>query len=107
MQDSCRQTWAVLTADGIITRQPSFLCCLIVTVANSGNYVELYEGRDATSGRKILTLQALQNRSVAFNFTRPIMCERGIFVHFSHTGSEATVVYGPVEYAELRQKQIE
>lgn len=104
MQATCDTTFANMTASGIITRQPSFLCCVILTADESGDYIELYEGKDATSGRKILTLKALVNRSVAFNFTSPVLCQRGLYIHFEDDKCEATVIFTPVEYEDIRPK---
>lgn len=101
MLDSCETTWAVLTTDGIVTRQPSYLSCVTLSVATSGDSVSVYEGRDATSGRKIFTIKALANRSVSFNLSKSVLCGRGIYVDFSTTGSEVTVVYTPTEYEDI------
>jgi len=82
-----------LTASAVITTEAAYLYCVILTVEDSGDYIDVYEGRDATSGSKILRLKALANRSVSFNFSKPIYCDRGIYVSFSTTDSEATVVW--------------
>ena len=90
----------VRTTDGIVTTQPAWLCCTIVTVAASGDYVDVYEGRDPTSGRKLFRLKCLLNRSVSFNFTHPVFCERGIYLDFSTTGSECSVFWSPDDDVE-------
>jgi hypothetical protein len=82
-----------LMASAAITTEPAYLHCVILTVEDSGDYVDVYEGRDATSGNKVLRLKALANRSVSFNFSDPIYCGRGIYVSFSTTDSEATVAW--------------
>lgn len=82
-----------LSVSGAITTEAAYLHCVILTVEDSGDYIDVYEGRDASSGSKILRLKALANRSVSFNFSRPIYCDRGIYISFSTTDSEATVVW--------------
>jgi len=93
MAENKRTGFTRLTADAAVTTEPAYLYCVILTVVDSGDYVDVYEGRDANSGSKILRLKALANRSVSFNFSKPIYCDRGIYVDFSTTDSEATVVW--------------
>lgn len=98
MEKPCEVSWANVTADSTITRSPAYLCCVALSVGTNGDYVEIYEGRDASSGRKILKIKALANRSQAFNFRSPVRCDRGIFVAFSTTGSECTITFRPLEH---------
>lgn len=102
MQPTCATAWSVLTTSGIVTRQPAFLCCAILTANSAGDHIEIYEGRDATSGRKIFMLEALENRSVSFNFTSPVLCQRGIYVYFDDDKCEATIIFTPVEHEDIR-----
>ena len=87
--------WTIREDDGIVTTQPAWICCLILSVSASGDYVEVYEGRDTTSGRKFCTLKALENRSVAFPIGEPVYFDGGIYLAFSTTGSECTIVWAP------------
>ena len=93
LPEYCKIGFTRLTDSSIVTTHPAYLCCTIVSVVTAGDYIDVYEGHDASSGRKIFRLEALQNRSVSFNFTHPVFCERGIYVEFSTTGNEATVVW--------------
>jgi hypothetical protein len=93
MQKSKRVGFTQLSVSGAITTEAAYLHCVILTVEESGDYIDVYEGRDASSGSKILRLKALANRSVSFNFSVPIYCDRGIYVGFSTTDSDATVVW--------------
>lgn len=93
MDVSCKPGWTVLTGSAAVTRHPAFLCCVTLTVIDAGDYVDVYEGTDSSSGRKILRMKALANRSQSFNFNVPIYCERGIYVEFSTDDSEATIVW--------------
>lgn len=85
--------WVNLAADGIVTPSPAYLICITLTVTDAGDYVDVYEGRDTTSGKKILRMKALANRSVSFNFTYPVYCDGGIYVDFSTDDSEATIAF--------------
>jgi hypothetical protein len=93
MAEDNRVGFTQLTVSAAITTEKAYLHCVILTVTDSGDYVDVYEGRDASSGRKIFRLKALANRSVSFNFSKPLPCDRGIYVSFSTTDSEATVVW--------------
>lgn len=90
-----------MIASGVVTRQPAYLCCVSFSATDSGDYIDIYEGRDATSGRKVVRVKGLQNRSVSFNFTNPPLCQRGIYVNFSTDDTEATINYRPVEWDEI------
>lgn len=103
MPQTTHTAFVNLTASGIVTRQPAYFCCISFTATDSGDYVDVYEGRDATSGRKVVRVKGLANRSQSFNFTYPPLCERGIFLDFSTDDTEATVDYRPVEWDGIRQ----
>ena len=92
-----------LTADGIVTARPAVLCCIILSVATTGDYIEIYEGRDATSGRRLCKIKALVGRSVTFNISNGVLLERGIYVSFLKTDSDATLIWFPVEPAAIRE----
>jgi hypothetical protein len=99
--------WTTVTHDAYITHHPAYLCCVVLTVEDSGDYIDVFEGSDALSGRKVLRLKALANRSVSFNFTTPIYCERGISVDFSTTDSEATIVWLAANRVKPEQELVE
>ena len=104
MEETCANAWVCYNQSAIVTRQPSYLCCINFTAFTAGDTVMVYEGRDATSGRKITTVKGLLNRSVSFNFVSPLLCERGIYAAISNVKAEYTITFRPVEYEELRRE---
>ena len=101
----CRIRFTRLTDSDIVTTHPAYLCCTILSVGAAGDYIDVYEGRDASSGRKVFRLEALANRSVPFNIVHPALCERGIYVSFSTTGNEATIFWVAADDV-MRQEEI-
>jgi hypothetical protein len=73
------------------------LCCINVTVENNGDYIEVYDGRDATSGSKVVKIKCLENRAVNFNISHGVYCDRGLYVYASATDCEWSVFYHPIE----------
>ena len=94
--DPCNTAFERLTANGVVTQHPAILCCVILTVVTTGDYVDVYSGRDATSGKKVHRLKALQGRSSTFSLTHGLFCGNGIYLQFEKTDSECTVFYCPV-----------
>ena len=97
MPKPCDAGWTVVSQSALITSQPVYLVCVNLTVETNGDYVEVYDGRDDSSGRKVIKIKALANRSVNFNLTTPIYCESGLYLSFSATDSEVTVIWLPAE----------
>ena len=78
---------------GLVVQRPVVLCGVIISVATSGDYITLYNGRDVTSGDKVFKMEALQNRSSRFAFPHGVECDRGIYVECSQTTVDWTVTY--------------
>ena len=81
------------TGSGLATHDPAYLSCIIASVETSADYIEVYNGRDATSGTKIMKLKVLANRSVAFNISRELLCDRGIYISCSVSTVEWSVFF--------------
>jgi len=82
---------------GRVTSRPATLCCVNLDVESSGDYIEVYDGKDPISGTKILKIKCLENRSVSFNLTHGVYCDNGIYVGCSATDCEWSVFYHHIE----------
>jgi len=87
--------WNNVTTDGIVTSKPAWLHLLAITVAETGNGATIYEGQDAETGRKIIHLETLANRSFHARFAPPLKCDRGIYVALDDDCEEALVHWTP------------
>lgn len=82
-----------LTASGPATRDPALLLGVQITPSSDGGNATIYEGQDATSGRKLCRLYGHEEQTRQFRFARGIPCERGIFVDFTSHMDEVAIVY--------------
>jgi len=71
------------------------LCSIVVTVETTGHYIDLYDGQDA-GGRPIVRIKALQNRSIMWSSPHGVLCQRGLYIVFSHAGDKATICIHPL-----------
>lgn len=78
---------------GKATGQSALLTCVIASVATNGDSIEVYNGRDSTSGSKILKLVVLANASVSFNISQGVLCDKGIYVACSETTVEWSIFF--------------
>ena len=88
--------WTNVTASEIIAEQPVYLHGVVVLTSADGAGVTLYEGQDATSGRKIITIKASANESRSIAFYPPLLCERGLYVAVGSGVTEVMVHWTPV-----------
>ena len=88
--------WTNLTASEIIAEQPVLLHGVVVLASASGGAATLYEGQDATSGRKIITIEGSANESRPVAFYPPLLCERGLYVAVGSNVTEVVVHWTPI-----------
>ena len=81
------------TVDKLVTAHDCLLWGVVVLVSTTGGDVTFYAGRDATSGRKIMTVEGTANESRAIMFAKPLFCDGGLYVDIGSNVTEATVFY--------------
>jgi len=84
-----------MVTNGIVTAEPCLLSCIMLTVASNGDYIEVYDGQSADA-RQVMTLKCQANRTVPYIAIPGALFERGIYVAFSATDSDATFYIVPV-----------
>jgi len=84
-----------MVVDGIVTAEPCLLSCIMLTVSTNGDYIEVYDGQ-SDDARLVMTLKCQANRTVPFLAIPGALFERGIYVTFSATDSDATFFITPV-----------
>jgi len=82
----------------VVSRTTVRLHRVVLLVDNTGGDITIYEGLDATSGRKIATLKGLANVSLPVDFGG-IQCSRGLYVDVGDNVIEYTVIYDYVPVA--------
>jgi hypothetical protein len=84
-----------LTASAIVNEGATLLYGCVLLVSVGGSSIKLYEGLDAISGRLISTLQGIAAVTWTLCFSQPLYLDRGLFVEFSATVTEATIYWLP------------
>lgn len=79
--------WRRVVGSGLVSDKPAHLLAVIFTPAAAGDYVDVYNGRDATSGEKLMRVTTAVVTTQSIIFSEPIPCGRGLYV----AGSSATV----------------
>ena len=88
--------WTNITASEIIAEQPVLLHGVVLLTSADGGAATLYEGQDAASGRKIITIEGSANESRPVAFYPPLLCERGLYVAVGSNVTEVVVHWQPV-----------
>lgn len=85
-----------IEADTMISNKLCYLHGLLLNVATSGGDITLYNGRDATSGRKVMVVKALANVTNPIAFATPVLFESGLFVDIGSNVNSVTlfICYG-------------
>lgn len=82
---------------GLVTVRPVRLDCVNLSVETNGDSITIYNGRDATSGNKVVKVKALANRSVNFNISRGLRCEKGLYVEASASTADWSLFFEDLE----------
>ena len=87
--------WTNVTGDTLITTSPGYLNGVVVLASVAGGDVTVYDGRDATNGRKVGTFKGAANISRPIIFTPSLLCENGVYVDVGSNITEALVLWCP------------
>jgi len=83
--------FAVLTEDRLIEERPVLLEQLVLTARDTSGWVSVYDGHDATNGRKLGTFVAGLTVSKPIDFIPPELLRNGLFVAVGDDITEAVV----------------
>ena len=78
--------------DAVVHRGPLLLYSVILLVSVTGGDITLYDGQDATSGRKLARLEAIADESHPVDFGGVVL-SRGLFVDVGSNVTEYTVIW--------------
>ena len=92
--------WMNVGADNQVREGPCLLAGLVVLASVTGGDVTLYEGNDASSGRKIGKFEGVANVSNPIMFSPPLPLQRGLFVDVGSNITEVAVLFKPVHEPE-------
>lgn len=86
-----QSAWRNVTGDTLVARNPCLLHGVVLLTSAGGGDVTIYEGQDATSGEKILSIEGANNISNQVAFNPPLPLQRGLYVDVGSNVSEVLV----------------
>jgi len=90
------KTWRRIDGDGLAYWGRCLLTDVIFWPDSDGDYVDLYDGRDATSGRLLCRLEANYDETVHFEFGEGLAMDIGIYVDGIDADVDTTVAFIPL-----------
>lgn len=88
-------SFANITATTLINEGQSLLHSVIILASAAGGDLTVYEGLDASSGRKVATVKGAANVSSQIRFSPPLLLARGLLVVIGSSITEATITWSP------------
>ena len=92
-----KQRWVRVKGSDLVYIGPCTLHSIIFAPVTGADYVDIYDGRDATSGKKFCRIVSSAVISWCFCFGAGLEFDEGIYVTDIDEGTETTVVFTPLE----------
>jgi hypothetical protein len=89
--------WARVLGDACIYSGPCLLHAVIFWPDVATDYVDIYDGRDATAGKKFCRLEADVDKTRHLGLGQGVPFDVGIYIDGADTAVETTVVFTPLE----------
>lgn len=88
--------WTRIVGDGIVYEGPCLLIDVVFWPDAAADYADIYDGRDATSGKKFCRLEADADETRHMHFGQGIPFDRGIYVDGIDSAVETTINFEPL-----------
>jgi len=88
--------WTRVIGDSIVYQGPCLLLDVILWPDVATDYVDIYDGRDATSGKKFCRIEADVDKTRHLRFGQGVPFDVGIYVDGADSVVETTVVFEPL-----------
>jgi hypothetical protein len=88
--------WERVVGDGCAYSGECLLVDVIVFPDSDGDYADLYDGRDATSGRKFCRIECAASTTRHWHFGHGVPFHVGIYVDGKDSAVETTVAFIPL-----------
>jgi len=89
--------FVTIKGDGLAVGGPCLLCGLILWPDDDADYCTVYDGLDATSGKKFARIEAAGQTSKELLFPHPVRFDHGVYVDGLDSAVETTVIFSNVE----------
>jgi len=87
--------WTRIVGDGLVYDSPCILKTIIFWPDAAGDYVDIYDGRDASTGNKFCRIEADIDETHIINLGNGVTFERGIYIDGIDSAVETTVTFIP------------
>jgi hypothetical protein len=86
-------SYARTAADLVVSTDPTLLFGAVILTSVTGGDATIYDGRDASSGSKVITLEGIANQSTPVMFPQPVTLQSGLFVDVGSNVTEVLVLW--------------
>jgi len=89
--------WVRVTDDAVVYEGACLVHNIILTPARDEEYVDVYDGRDATAGKLFCRLATFREHTRTINLGSGTPFDVGIYVDLENLGDAVTIVFTPLE----------
>ena len=86
-----------IVGDGVAWEGPCLLLLIIFWPHTGSQSVDVYDGRDAVSGKKFVTVEAKDFQTLPIPLGVGVIFDQGIYLDAVHAEDETTVVFVPLD----------
>lgn len=88
--------WTRVVGDGLVYTGSCLVKNLVLEAGDDERYVDVYDGRDATSGKLFARFQLLNETTYCYSFGDGVPFGRGIYIDAESGEENTTVVFEPL-----------
>ncbi len=88
--------WVRVAGSGLVYSGPCLVNSVLFLPTTANDYVDVYDGRDATSGKRFCCIISSVVVSWCFCFAEGVPFDKGIYVKDIDGGTETTIVFTPL-----------
>lgn len=87
--------WVKIPGDGLVYDGPCIVKTIVFWPDANADYVDIYDGRDTTSGIKFARIEAAASTTQRLNLGNGVLFGRGVYVDGIDAAVETTVCFVP------------
>jgi len=91
------QRWVRVAGSGLVYNGPCKIDTIVFSPVTANDYVDIYDGLDATAGKKFCHIVSSVVVTWPFCFHSGLEFDVGIYVTDIDEGTETTIVFTPLE----------
>jgi hypothetical protein len=96
MLDRVATHWERIAGDGLVCDGPCVLKAVVMWPDADGDYADIYDGRDTTSGERFARFESAVQTTVVCNLGDGVEFGKGLYVDGKDAAVETTVAFVPL-----------